>query len=326
MGSCGLSIPLRARSARHWETRLDWNQKGPKGDAGPQGAAGPKGDTGAQGPALDRLARSARSTISRASRARGRERIRARCVSATDGKRDRGAGVAYLRHHYRPATLGLPPSTSLGGTLQIGLLGETPLPTSGWQFSGEIDSGGRVTIPGTSFQFTDVPFDATKDFPGFAGVHVIGTASFASTGVTGSLDPASGAASLSGGVYAVVTLRATAQILGQTVEIYAGTCSFGTVSSPISWALTTDPPGVPYSQVTGAVTLSSAFTAPSLDGCNPAIDPIYGFVLGIFAELAHHALGTSDPIVKAPEPLWKRRGSSPRRFPSCPGMQQLRHA
>jgi hypothetical protein len=184
-----------------------------------------------------------------------------------------------------------------GGTLQVGFI-EEPLPASGWQFSGEIDEGGHVTVPGTSFQFTDIPFDTTQDIGGYTNVHVSGTTSLASTGVTGSLDPETGAARLDAGVYATVTLTATTPLLGQ---IYSGTCSFGSTSTPILWALTTDPPGVPYSQNTGALTLASSFMAPSLEGCNPAVPQLFAFLLNLFAGSGQVVIsGTFDPIFTAP--------------------------
>jgi hypothetical protein len=292
--------PSAGQKCTSLETPLDWNQKGPKGDSGPQGAPGPKGDPGAQGPP------GPAGVLGNLDALEG--------IPCTGTKSHPGTvRVSYGAGSETEAPISLSCVTTLvltpgsftvhvtEGALQIGIFGEEPLPASGWQFSGEIDADGHVTIPGTSFELSDIPFEVTQDFPGFVGVHVTGKASFASTGITGSLDPASGAVSLSGGLYATVTLTATAQILGQTTQIYAGTCSFGSASSPIAWALTTDPPGVPYSQNTGAVTLFSAFTAPSLDGCNPAIDPLYSFVLGTFAGGGHIKVsGTSDPIIKAP--------------------------
>ena len=49
------------------------------------------------------------------------------------------------------------------------------------------------------------------------------------------------------------------------------------------------------------MTLSSAFAAPSLSGCTPAVDPIYAFLLDTFAGSGRVTLsGTSDPIISAP--------------------------
>jgi hypothetical protein len=187
------------------------------------------------------------------------------------------------------------------GTLQIGIFGSLPLPTSGGRFSGTIDSGGHVNIPAGGVQLTSVPFEATQDLSGFTAVHITGNVSFTSNGVTGTLDPESGATNLGGGVYATVTLNATAHILGQTVSIYSGTCTLGSSASPIPWTLTSDSPGVAYSQTAGTVTLSSALTLPSLDGCNPPMDSLYVFLLNTFAGSGRITFaGTFNPIIKAP--------------------------
>ena len=171
----------------------------------------------------------------------------------------------------------------------------------GSTFTGTIDRGGKVTVPGTGVSLADIPFESREDSNGFVDVHVVGTASFTSTGVTGFLDPAPGTATLTAGAYASVRLDATAQILGATVSLYNGTCNFGSAASPLTLTLTTDPPGALYSQATGAVTLSAAFDAPSLDGCNPAMPGAYAFLLNFLA--GHDRLtlaGTTDPIIKAP--------------------------
>ena len=201
------------------EGPLSWNIQGPKGDKGDPGPPGQAGTLGT----LDDL-----------------EGIPCKGTKAHPGT----VHVSYSTGSATEVPVSLTCVTTVvlnpgpftvhvtGGTLRIGIVGDAPLPTSGWQFSGQIDAGGHVTVQGTSFQFTAIPFEMTQDFPGFAGVHVSGTTSFVSTGATGSLDPSSGAASLSGGVYATVSLTATAQILGQTVGIYSGTCSLGPPRAP----------------------------------------------------------------------------------------------
>jgi hypothetical protein len=271
-----------------FETPLDWNQKGPKGDPGAQGPPGPAGSIGT----LDDL-----------------EGIPCKGTKAHPGTVHVSYGTGSETEApvsltcVTPVVLNPGPFTVhvTGGTLQVGIFGETPLPTSGWQFAGSIDADGHVTIPDSGFQVSDIHFEATQDLAGFAGVHVTGTTSFASTGIDGFLDPETGAASLTGGVYATVQLTATAQVAGQTVQLYTGTCSFGSAANPMSWTLTTDPPGVPYSQSTGAVTLSSAFTTPSLAGCSPGVDPLYAFLLGTFAGHGRITFsGTIDPILTGP--------------------------
>jgi fermentation-respiration switch protein FrsA (DUF1100 family) len=192
------------------------------------------------------------------------------------------------------------------GTLSMPFLGSRPLPTSGWQFAGQIDTGGKITIPGSGFQLPTAPFDQTASSNGFLDLHIFGSVSFASTGVTGFLDPgglagAPGTASLTGGAFASITFTATATVLGQLTQLYSGTCNFGSAAAPLTLTLGTDPPGVPYSQSTGAVTLSAPFSTPSLDGCNPAIPDAWAFLLTLFTGTDRLTFsGTTDPIIKAP--------------------------
>jgi hypothetical protein len=281
-------IDPASASCNSKEGALSWSIQGPKGDKGDPGPPGPAGSL----EALDDL----EGIPCKGTRAHpGTVHISYATGSATDVPVSLTCVTTVVLN---PGAFTVHVT---GGTLRIGIVGDAPLPTSGWQFSGQIDAGGHVTVPGTSFQFTAIPFEVTQDVAGFVGVHITGTASLASTGISGSLDPESGAASLTGGVYASVQLTATAQILDQTVEIYSGNCSLGSASSSAPWTLTTDPPGVPYSQGTGAVTLTSAFAAPSLSGCTPAVNPIYAFLLDTFAGSGRVTLsGTSDPIISAP--------------------------
>jgi hypothetical protein len=186
-----------------------------------------------------------------------------------------------------------------GGTFALPLR-SFPIPGGG-QLTGQIDFGGKVTIPGSGFQVSNIPFDWTENSNGFFDVHVTGAASLASSGITGFLDPAAGTASLSGGAYASVTFTATATILGTTTQLYSGTCNFGSAASPVALTLTTDPPGAPYSQSTGAATLSAGFSAPSLDACSPAMPDAYAFLLQILAGSDQLTIsGTTDPIILAP--------------------------
>jgi hypothetical protein len=187
------------------------------------------------------------------------------------------------------------------GTLSMPFLGSRALPTTGWQFAGQIDTGGKITVPGSGFQLPTAPFDETESSNGFLDLHVFGSVSFTSTGVTGFLDPAPGTASLTGGAFASITFTATATVLGQLTQLYSGTCNFGSAAAPLTLTLGTDPPGVPYSQSTGAVTLSAPFSTPSLDGCNPAIPDAWAFLLTLFTGTDRLTFsGTTDPIIKAP--------------------------
>jgi hypothetical protein len=293
VGFLRLVDPSAGQKCTSLETPISWNQKGPKGDPGPQGAAGPAGPPGPAGGSLTSI--------------------------------DNLEGIPCTGVNSKPATIHVSYGTGIeapvtlvcvthlvanpgpftvhvaGGTLSIGFFGDLPLPTSGWQFTGQIDLGGKVTVPGSGFQLSNIPFDSTNDIGGFSSVHVVGTISFASTGVAGSLIPDGGAASLAGGLYATITLTATAQILGQSTQLYSGTCALGSAASPLPLTLTTASPGIPYSQTTGALTLSSPFTAPSLDSCNPALPNIYAFLLNLFAGTDRITFsGATDPILKAP--------------------------
>jgi len=272
------------------ETALAWNQQGPKGNTGATGPAGPPGPTGPSG------------TVARLDDLEG---IPCKGVNSKPASvhLSYGSGIeapvtlvciTHLVKNPGPFTMHLS-----GGSFSLPLR-SFPIP-SGGELTGQIDLGGKVTVPGSGFQVSDVPFDWQEDSNGFLNVHVAGVASLASSGITGFLDPAAGTASLSGGVYASVTLTATASILGATTQLYSGTCNFGSAANPVSLTLTTDPPGSPYSQSTGAVTLSAGFSAPSLDGCSPAMPDAYVFLLQILAGSDQLTVsGTTDPIILAP--------------------------
>jgi hypothetical protein len=188
-----------------------------------------------------------------------------------------------------------------GGELHFGLAATGfPISIANSQLGGQIDGSGNVSFPGSSVQLAPIPFDTTQDVQGTT-VHVAGTVSLGSTGLSGTLDPASGAASVTGGVYASINFTATATIFGVPTQLYSGTCSHGSAASPIQLALTTNAPGVPYSETTGAVTLASGFTAPSLSNCSPAINPLYAFLLDAFGGQGSISLsGTTDPVLHAP--------------------------
>ena len=275
------------------ETAISWNQKGLKGDTGAQGPAGPQGAQGPQGTA---------GTIGRLDDLEG---IPCKGVNSKPANVHLSYGtgieapvtlvcITHLVGNPGPFTMHL-----TGGTFALPLR-SFPLP-SGGQLSGEIDLGGKVTVPGSGFQMSEVPFEWQENSGGFFDVHVTGTVSFASSGITGFLDPAAGTASLSGDAHASVTFTATASIVGVTTQLYSGTCTFGSEANPLSLTLTTDPPGVPYSQSTGTVTLSAGFNAPSLEGCDPALPGGYAFLLNILAGNDRLTIsGTTDPIITAP--------------------------
>lgn len=273
-------------SCRPFETPIEWNEQGPEGDRGEPGPPGPAGAL-ANIDDLDGIpctgVNSKRATV----------------------RVDYGTGIeAPLSLVCVTHLVGNPGAFTVrvtAGTLSLPFFGELELPTNGWQFAGEIDIGGKITAPGSAFQLSDIPLDSSNDAAGFTSVHVTGAISFASTGVTGSLVPEGGATSLTGGLHASVAFTATATILGQPTLLYSGTCAFGSAATPIPVSLTSDPPGAPYSQATGVVTLSSGFSAPSLDGCSPAMPSLYVFLLGLFSGDGRLTLtGTTDPTLTAP--------------------------
>ena len=275
------------------ETALSWNQQGPKGATGATGPVGPQGPQGQAGPA---------GTLGRLDDLEGIP------CNGVNGKPatvhlSYGEGIeapvtllciTHLVSNPGPFTLNL-----TGGAFSLPVR-SFPIP-SGGQLTGQIDFGGRITIPESGFRVSDIPFEWTENSNGFFDVHVTGTASLASSGIAGFLNPAAGTASLTGGAYASVTFIATATVLGATTQLYSGTCNFGSATSPVSLTLTTDPPGSPYSQATGSATLSAGFTAPSLDGCSPAMPDAYAFLLQILAGSDQLTLsGTTNPIILAP--------------------------
>lgn len=276
------------QSCTSGETAISWNQTGPQGAVGPQGPAGP---TGPAGPALASI-----------------DQLNGIACDGVNGKPGTvrvvyGAGIeaplTFICVTHLVANPGAFTYTVDSGTLSTSLT-TLPLPASGWSLSGQIDFEGTVTIPADGIRMSSVPFDVTADMGGFSNVHSSGTVSFGSTAINGSLDPETGVASLTGGVYATVTITATADILGVTTEIYSGTCDFGSATTPISITMTTSSPGVPYSQSTGTVTLSAPFTAPNLSGCDPAVPAVYNFLLGFFAGSDRITLaGATTPILKA---------------------------
>jgi hypothetical protein len=283
--------PSTGAQCRAGETPISWSRQGPKGDTGPQGATGPRGATGPAGTiaTLDDL-----------------EGVPCKGVNSKPATVHLSYGtgieapvsilcITHLVANPGPFTMHL-----TGGTFSLPLR-SFPLP-SGGELAGAIDFGGKITVPGSGFQLSDIPFEWLENSSsGFLDVHVTGKASFASSGITGFLDPAAGTASLTGGAYASISFTATASILGTTTQLYSGTCRFGSAASPLSLTLSTDPPGVPYSQSTGAVTLSAEFEAPSLDGCDPALPDAYAFLLQILAGNDRLTLsGTTDPIILAP--------------------------
>ena len=244
-GALRVIDPAQASCDRK-ELPLSWSEQGPTG------ATGPQGPPGAGAPLdldeLDGLA--CKGTDPR------KASVRVGYGSGLD------APVTLICITHLVGNPGQFTFAGTGGSISSAFLGEIPLP-GGSQAGGQIDPDGNVTVP-VDLQLGAVPFDGSGDLGGLADVHVTGTIAATATGLAGSLDPGSGDASLHGGLYATVTLDATALILGSTTQIYAGTCELGSASSPLEVTLTTAAPGVSYDQQTGEVTLSAPFTPPSL--------------------------------------------------------------
>jgi hypothetical protein len=268
------------------ESALNWNQQGPPGPPGAQGPAGPAG-TVARLDDLDGIP------------CRGQDGKPATVRLVYGSGLEAPVSIVCITHLVaNPGPFAVDVTS---GTLSTPFFGDLPLPTTGWRAAGQIDIEGKITVPDGNFTTPSVPFDVTQDAAGFTSVHVSGSASFTLVRVSGSLDPASGTARLTGDAYATVSLTATAQILGATVEIYSGTCAFGSASAPISLTMATDTGGVAYSQADGSVTLSAPFAAPSLDDCSPAVPTLYAFLLNTFAGNDRLTFsGTTTPIIKSP--------------------------
>src|SRR5258708_2950456 len=126
------------------------------------------------------------------------------------------------------------------------------LPLPGGPVTGQAGADGNISLPQGTLEVTDEPFTFSQTVSGVP-VAVSGTATLESGSFTGTLDPGSGAASLSTSVFASVTLTATADGLP-----YSGTCSVGgsAAADQIPVTLTTNPPGVPYSEQDGTVTMA----------------------------------------------------------------------
>jgi hypothetical protein len=92
-----------------------------------------------------------------------------------------------------------------GGSLAFGVF-SFPLPTG--SIDGQIDSSGAISIPQSSLQLANQPFSFSQDIIAGA-VAVSGTATVDTTSLTGTLDPATGAASLSTSLFASASFTAS---------------------------------------------------------------------------------------------------------------------
>jgi uncharacterized repeat protein (TIGR01451 family) len=174
-----------------------------------------------------------------------------------------------------------------GGSLTTGLL-SFPLPAD--PMAGQIDSSGAISIPQSSLVLTDQPFSFSQT-EGLSSVSVSGTVTVDTTSLSGMLDPATGAASLTTSLFASASFTISVDNLQQ----YAGTCTIGG-SAPadhLPVTITTDPPGASYNDQTGAVTLAASLGNPV--SCNPELPPLLQFVVDGPPQLTFS--GTTTPVL-----------------------------
>jgi uncharacterized repeat protein (TIGR01451 family) len=176
-----------------------------------------------------------------------------------------------------------------GGSLQVGLLG-FPFPPG--SMDGQIDASGAISIPQSSLQLPNGPFSFSQDEPLVGTVSVTGTAEGDTTSLSGTLDPVTGAASLTTSVFASASFTATIN----DVPVYSGTCSVGgsALADHAPATLTTDPPfGVPYDEKTGAVSLAGQISVPV--NCDPGLPDVLQFLISGGATIS--LSGTTTPIL-----------------------------
>ncbi len=175
--------------------------------------------------------------------------------------------------------------TVTGGSLTLGSL-SLPVPLG--SMAGQIDSSGAVAIPQSSVQLTNFPINGSVD-TGLGTLTVSGTADFSTTALSGTLDPATGQASLSSTLFATATFTASLP----SVFSYSGTCTIGDPAIYLPVTMTTDSPGVPYSDQTGAVTLAASLGNPV--SCDPSLPLVLQPFIGGIPELT--LSGTTTPIL-----------------------------
>jgi uncharacterized repeat protein (TIGR01451 family) len=175
-----------------------------------------------------------------------------------------------------------------GGSLKLGLL---PLQLPTGSMSGQIDSTGAISIPQSSLELTNQPFTFSQNEPLVGTVSASGTVTVDTTSLSGTLNPVTGAASLTTSLFASASV--TISVNGATQ--YTGTCSIGgsDPANHLPATMTTDPPGVPYNDQTGAVTLAANLGNPV--SCDPALPSILQFFIDGSAQLT--VFGTTTPIV-----------------------------
>ena len=164
------------------------------------------------------------------------------------------------------ANIGNPGSFTFSESNAVLNVGLVPVQLPASSMAGQIDTGGNITIPSSGLQGTALPFSYSQTIAG-QSASVSGTATFATGSLTGTLDPGSGAMTLGTSLFASATITGTLD----GSQIYSGTCSIGgsAPANQLPVTLTTGPPGVPYSEQTGAVTLAANLGNPAV--CNPPL-------------------------------------------------------
>jgi uncharacterized repeat protein (TIGR01451 family) len=175
--------------------------------------------------------------------------------------------------------------TVTGGSLTFGSL-SLALPLG--SMVGQIDSSGAIAIPQSSVQLTNFPINDSVG-TSLGTLTVSGTANVSTTALSGTLDPVSGQTSLSSSLYATVTFTASLP----SVFSYSGTCTIGDPANYLPVTMTTNPPGVPYSDQTGAVTLAA--NLGSQVSCAPSLPAVLQPFIGGTPELM--LSGTTTPIL-----------------------------
>ena len=193
--------------------------------------------------------------------------------------------------------------TFTGGSVQSGLLPSVPLPAqppvtivvpegTPAEVAIPLSSLGTGTVTGV-VTLPPCPYDAITclAYPATAPatVEVIPTGP-----VVAGIEPATGAAHASGSMYGSVS--------SELPFVGAFTCSFGSAQSPISVALSTDPPGAPWEPVTGAIKLADPLVdLPAPDCTDPFVDLLFATVVGDGSlSLEGTALRRPDPAPPAP--------------------------
>jgi uncharacterized repeat protein (TIGR01451 family) len=150
-------------------------------------------------------------------------------------------------------------------------LGLVPVPLPSGSMAGQIDSDGNIAIPDSALQMTDQPFSSDTT-TALGTLSISGTATVATGSLTGTLDPGSGAMTLNTSLFASSTFTATLSSSTGTEQIYSGTCTIGESANQLPLTLTTDPPGTPYSEQTGSVTLAANLGNPLV--CTPDLPSV----------------------------------------------------